>query len=320
MIIITPKYTTYFNRKSVKSNEPSHVVKDKVAFQGFYLRKNIADYTILGQSRLTLGTRIYREPFLWKHLPDYLEKRFAGQSQVNVFEGGCSVGFETWGFKSVLNEYLKEASKKYSVFASDPDETSISLAKTHLMCFSHRDKDLFWHKQAGIKDFSEYFRLLSGNEKINELKKYYELMKSGKARNIEFNNQTGEIIQIEPSDRGNSQTKRIIDVVYKVDDDLGKNTTFEAGYIQDVLKKSKPQEPCLVILRNVACCLNKRDRTKLAEDIYNNIPKGSTLVIGDCDLTMYRNSPWSNELIGTGFERKSFVENTPQYYIFEKNI
>jgi len=290
------------------------------SFTGFYLRKDIVDYTIKSQSRLMLGTRMYREPFLWKDLPKYLEKRFANAEKVNIIQGGCSVGLETRALESSLSEHLgNELSNKYRIFASDPDETSVELAKSNLICFSHKDKDIHWHQEAGIKDFSKYFTKIVGKEKIEKLETYFSLMKEGKIRNIELDKVKGEIIQTEPTNHDKSLSTRVVDLVYKVSDDLTKNTVFEKAYIQDVLKSRGKGAPCAVVLRNVSCNFNKKDRGKLAEDIYNNVEKGSVLVIGDCDLTMYRNSPWFADLIEKGFTRSSNVENTAGYYIFEKN-
>jgi len=291
-----------------------------IPFTGFYLRKDIFDYTIKSQSRLMLGTRIYREPFLWKELPKYLENRFANMKNVNIIQGACSVGLETRAIESTMSEQLgSKFLDKYHIIASDPDETSVALAKSNLMCFSHKDKDIHWNEEAGITDFSKYFTQLEGEEKNEKLESYFNLMTDGKIRNIELDKVNGEIIQTEPANHDKTLSKRVIDLVYKVSDDLTKNTTFEKAYIQDVLKSKGKNAPCVVVLRNAACCFNKKDRGKLAEDIYNNIAKGSVLIIGDCDLTMYRNSPWSADLIEKGFTRNSNVENTAGYYIFEKN-
>lgn len=225
---ISPIKITNTYSKSVAKNQNKNVQSSKnVSFSGFYLRKEIADYTVYAQSRLSLATRIYREPFLWKALPEYAEKRFANQDKVKIIQGACSVGLETRGIESEFVEQLGDRYfDKYHLIASDPDFGSVALAKTNLMCFSSKDKDITWHKAAGIPDFTKHFRPLEGNEKLQKLYEYFILMKENKIRNIEFDKNLCAIIQKEPTAHDKSFSTRIIDLVYEAKNSLSQNTDY----------------------------------------------------------------------------------------------
>lgn len=294
--------------------------KLELSFKGSSIVKNSP--TVEHEDNWMLKTRFFRDSkdgvLFWSFFADYLDNKFDGGT--DIIQGASNVGYETLSLAMILHHKLGKRAEKFKIHPSDPDNTSVSLANSGMVCLSSKDRDLSWSKYYGINT-DEYLMPCNDSKlKRKKLNQYFELMKDGDVANIS-QLENGNILQVFKSKSGDQ--KRVLDKVFLINPILkpiiGK---YKSAYIQDELKnRVTNKKPCVVMLRNIFYAFKREEQYNLAKQIYDSIPKGSALVIGSCEYSLDKdknNNPIVPQvLIEAGF--KSVKSSHPAAkYIFEK--
>lgn len=107
--------------------------KDFTSFQDFFERGINKDEQVLNEflERMTINvSEFYRNPKRWQVLEREILPRLDKESQstFKVWSAACSTGEEPYTIAMILEEHLK-MSRRYSILATDIDETVLARAK-----------------------------------------------------------------------------------------------------------------------------------------------------------------------------------------------
>jgi len=117
----------------------------------------------------------------------------------------------------------------------------------------------------------------------------------------------------------------------KLEPEIVKSVNFSCSNIVDDLDKIKNDNPSIVMCRNMWPYINPERYNECAKKMYENLKKGSVVIIGDFDLEgepyIEGSDTIQNYLIKSGLKPKNVARNKSKYftywqvpcYIYEKN-
>ena len=238
-------------------------------------------------TKLNPLTRLFRNDIDWDVLTETIKTQFPQRTDIYCYGG--SDGSEAYSLAMKLIDKFGEekAEKFFPIKSIDLEQKNIDMANSGLIGIQekgiHIDTPTFMNNIKN-KKFSDYF-------KLDRTQKRVKHFMDGRFNLIRF---------------------------YKVAKELREKVEFKQG---DILKDTGKEfeKPCVVMFRNAWYLLGKSNIEKLANNLSSNLKKGSLVIIGSTDNTLFRDklsSQIDKLLINKGF--KPLEISSSSDYIFEK--
>ena len=231
-------------------------------------------------------TTFFRNDLNWKKFVKYADSNFKNKSQVNVINGACSDGTESYSLAIALKENLSEKSseKFLPIKAFDYDKEVIKVARSGLILMSDAEMGIV--------------KLATPNDYI-----YFE--------------DTDEVLDI--ADDCTAHLK----LTKRVSEDLRKDIIFEQKDMFEVLENLEDDSNSIVLFRNAIGHLGDAYANKFATLASKKLKSGSLVVIGNFDhldtrIVYYLRENNFTEVMPNVFrkneENTSFIEKIKRFF------
>ncbi len=231
-------------------------------------------------------TVFFRNDLNWKKFVKYVDSNFKNKRQVNVINGACSDGTESYSLAIALKENLpeKSSSKFLPIKAFDYDKEVIKAAQSGLILMSDAEMGVV--------------KLSTPNDHI-----YFE--------------DTDEVLDIEDDCMAQYKSTK------RVNEDLRKNIIFEQKDMFEVLENLEDDSNSIVLFRNAIGHLGDAYANKFATLASEKLKSGSLVVIGnfdrlDTNIFNYLRKNNFTEVMPCVFrknkEKTSFIEKIKNFF------
>ena len=228
-------------------------------------------------------TTYFRSDLDWEELGTYLKNKFADSKEVQSLIWGCSRGQEAYSLAILLKRYFGHDFKKFlPIKAMDIDSRIIESNK--------RDKeDGFILDGSFIEKMQNGLNIRSLRFDLGEIGKYCKLAGYSK---YQFKNYIMDSVE------------------------------FEESNILNDLDKIQPDKPALIMFRNMWPYINSDEYSKYASELYNKLPKGSVVIVGEYDwrgdACVQNSSYFPKTLMSCGFKPANDAGVQNSIFVFEK--
>ena len=243
-------------------------------------------YMMDDKKGISCYTVFFRGDLSWKNFAKYADSNFKHKKKVNVINGACSDGTESYSLAIAIRENLslKRQDKFLPIHAYDYDKEIIKAANSGLILMSGSD-------------------LISIKLNIPNEYKYFE--------------ETDEVLDI------NGDNTAHFKYTKKVKDNLRKDVIFEQKDIFDVLENLEDDSNSIVMFRNAIGHLGDEFAFNFAKLASEKLKSGSLVVIGGLDrsktdIVEYLEERGFTEVMSNVFrkneEKTSFIEKIKNFF------
>ena len=280
-----------------------------------------------GGKKLQHNSSFFREPYVFKYLPEYIKERFPQKVYPNGIQinlGACAQGEDVWSLEIVLEDDNELLANNSPINASDINPSVVNMAKSGILSFLPRTLD---KAREVVPNIDRYFDSMPANctdisERQALLDEYKALLEEGEFKKRVGSGEKARYISVKAEEAK-------LNMLYKISDKLKRRVRFKVIDFQKEFDTNHFDNPCLVIFRNALQHFNAIERELFCDSLLKALKPGSSLVIGSGDIS--KCVPL--KLIDAGFEplnpkysRQEFQNpanivksKDPQANIFEKN-
>lgn len=232
------------------------------------------------------STYLFRRDLDWKKLGYYIQKRFKGEDKVNTYCYACSKGDEAYSLSITLQQLLGDEAEKFFPIFAKDINENTI------------ERNIFRQKN-GRKTIPGYlsakFALGLKQEEIEKFIKPLGLIQCGELESVLTQKTTGPV-------------------------------KFECANILEDIDSIDTKHPSIILARNMWPYVNKNEYESFTKRLYEKLPKGSVVIIGEYDYRgekgMIGSNSFPNYLIEAGFELSKDYEHLLRRetgLVFERN-